>query len=431
MGDTVKEFILFVKDNPLMLGLCITIVLLFIILIIVLFAGGKKEKNEKTQKLENTNQLFTSEIDNKTLKSTSELNLNEMKEEPGTLNMDAISPDPDENPEYDENLAPINIDEALNLKQERDTNPNIPSIENTTSTPKQFDNTDIIPIPVELNKSGKNNLELDLLNEYSSSKEDTPVKNDSSVPPITDMLNIIDSNDNQQAPVFPEIKDKPVAPIIPDAPVIPVPPVNIAPAAPVNNAANNKDSFNNFFNLNDKMPEGTNNIYDFDPNPPVNDNKPNENKTEDNLVKENNDISNLYDFIPDDPSPKEKPIMDKELDKQIDNIVDEVNSMKTSTLDINPNNKKFDKLIDDINNIKTNNPDLGTISDTSYDLKLNSLIDEINSMKRKSVDLPKEKEPIDLTNGFDDDVDLDDIELPKFKEDSPMDKLKGESFNID
>ena len=49
MGDTIKEFLLFISDNPLMLGLCIAIAVLFVILIIVLL----EKKNAPTLDLDN------------------------------------------------------------------------------------------------------------------------------------------------------------------------------------------------------------------------------------------------------------------------------------------------------------------------------------------------------------------------------------------
>ena len=220
MGDTIKEFFMFISDNPLMLALCGAIVLLFIILLIVLFAGGKKEKPKKDVKLENTSELFTAPIDNENLKNTKETNVQTVQNVSTLSSVEKKPTQPiEENNinleetldlEYNEEEAPININDALNLKKEREI---VPNIENTTSTPKQLDETDIIPIPVELNKTSSNKLNIsiddgekplvfkgtkdekipEIKDFFTTQKKDTPVIPDS----INDESQAIDETINK------------------------------------------------------------------------------------------------------------------------------------------------------------------------------------------------------------------------------------------
>ena len=226
MGDTIKEFLLFISDNPLMLGLCIAIAVLFVILIIVLFAGGKKNKTENEEKLENTSQLFTATIESQNLQSVSELNKTIAPTDKSTQNIqnqnqvENLQPEGENLEEtlemdYNEEEAPINIDEALNLKKEREL---VPNIENTSITPKQSVETDIIPIPVELNKTKQEELNID------AKREEKPIifketKNEE-MPDIKDFFNIpkkeepvIPSSINDESKEIDETLDKLVSEI--------------------------------------------------------------------------------------------------------------------------------------------------------------------------------------------------------------------------
>lgn len=73
MNETFNNLIEFIKNDTIMMVLCGIIAVLIVIFLIVLIFG-KKDKPKKEENLvgENTTQLFTSEIDNAILRSTSE-----------------------------------------------------------------------------------------------------------------------------------------------------------------------------------------------------------------------------------------------------------------------------------------------------------------------------------------------------------------------
>ena len=312
MGDTIKEFFIFISDNPLMLGLCIAIVLLFLILIIVLFAGGKRNKKEKDV-LENTSELFTTTIDNQKLKST-----NELKTVDENITFSEEDNNLEEDLEFNEEDAPININEALNLKKEREA---IPSIENTsTATFAKFDKTEVVPIPVELNKNPVKKLEINMEN--------------------TGMSKI------------------------------------------------NRDEIRS---------NGTNPVLNKESN-----------------EAEFNDISSHKPIIPDSIND------DNEIDKSINNLLDEVNQLKTNQISFDENPSKPIEFKNEFAQIKPKEVELPKQS--------------LNFVKNNTTEFSKTdviNQIPDLTD-LDEDENLDDIELPKFKVDdtSPIKHIKGESFNI-
>ncbi len=82
MNDKVSEFAKFISEDPLMLGLCATIVVLVFVFIFVLFLGGKKKKSmqETEEKLGNTAQFLSNDLGEEPLKSTQEFNLASISE---------------------------------------------------------------------------------------------------------------------------------------------------------------------------------------------------------------------------------------------------------------------------------------------------------------------------------------------------------------
>jgi len=75
MNETFNNLIEFIKNDTLMMVLCGIIAVLIVIFLIVLIFGKKeKPKKEESVVQENTTQLFTSQIDNAVLRSTSEYN---------------------------------------------------------------------------------------------------------------------------------------------------------------------------------------------------------------------------------------------------------------------------------------------------------------------------------------------------------------------
>lgn len=347
MGDTVKEFFLFISDNPLMMFLSGAIVLLFIILIIVLFAGGKKEKKQSKKKLENTTELFTTPIeavqtDSQNSKTKEEKNSEAsdklLEPKPSVLKEENFNLEETLEMDYNEEEAPININDALNLKKEREV---VPNIENTTSTPKQFDETDIIPIPVELNKTASNKLEVETVKEPIMVEKTRTIK-----------IPSVDAFERKDAPVIP--------------------------------SSINEDT--------------------------------------------------------------------KSIDETIDKLINEVNLIKTGQIEFNGDYSKIDKMIDEANLVKTRSMNLDPLSNAEISYKIESIMNDLNLIKEKTEELPKQSNtgPIKNTNIFtgfavndieekkvpnlvNSDDDLDDIELPKLKTEdtSPLNILKGESFDID
>lgn len=62
MGDTLNEFVKFIIGDPIMLGLCITIVVLIILFIIVLLMGKRQDRPE-VESAEKETEIFKTEID--------------------------------------------------------------------------------------------------------------------------------------------------------------------------------------------------------------------------------------------------------------------------------------------------------------------------------------------------------------------------------
>lgn len=118
MSDMFSAFTSFISDDPLMLTLCILIILLIIIFFIILFFGNNKnEKDKENKEIENTSSLLKSDLTSDNLKSTQEFSLQ---------NEENISFDNKEQPiikeltpSIDEENAPINIDEAMIIKNSR------------------------------------------------------------------------------------------------------------------------------------------------------------------------------------------------------------------------------------------------------------------------------------------------------------------------
>lgn len=139
MSDTISEFTNFISNDPLMLALCIAIVVLIIVFILVLILGKKKDDDEELT--ENTTTLLQSDINDANLKSTQEFEtVNEAAETlvTSTKKIPVVTP-----PEEDatDKEAPINIDAALKLKEEREKEnptevvPTIPAPEMPVSEP--------------------------------------------------------------------------------------------------------------------------------------------------------------------------------------------------------------------------------------------------------------------------------------------------------
>jgi len=139
MSETLKEFIQFISDDPLMLGLCCAIAFLIIIFILILCFGGRKKKTKKAEEtIENTNALLeTQSIDDEPLKSTQEFTLNEIEEE-----NKPVETFKDE--EIDAKTAPITISEAMQLKNDRQEEAiQIPVVEEKEPEPLEFPKLEI------------------------------------------------------------------------------------------------------------------------------------------------------------------------------------------------------------------------------------------------------------------------------------------------
>lgn len=162
MNNTLKEFVQFISDDPLMLGLCCAIVFLIIVFILVLLFGGRKKKTkEEIEVFDNTQELLKSDINEEPLRSTQELNLNTNNVVANTTPIESTIPKPEETqkiPTVDaisdlENskVAPITLDEALELKNKREENIEkdtiqVPVIEESVPTPLEVP---IEPMPVD------------------------------------------------------------------------------------------------------------------------------------------------------------------------------------------------------------------------------------------------------------------------------------------
>ena len=152
MSDTFNEFVEFISEDPLMMGLCIAIVVLVIIFILVLCLGRKKKPvQEKVEN--NTQEILDNSSKEEPLKSTQEYNLNSIQNASNTQTVSENMTAPSE-PVLDKTInvpnveavtddlmekeAPINIEEAMNLKNSRENNETkdtieVPVVNNTSS----------------------------------------------------------------------------------------------------------------------------------------------------------------------------------------------------------------------------------------------------------------------------------------------------------
>lgn len=91
MSETFKEFVKFISDDPLMLGLCCAIVVLVILFILVLCFGGKKKKTNEEASIDNTASLLKPEAGEEVLRSTQQISLS-------AINDNMVSPVEEETP---------------------------------------------------------------------------------------------------------------------------------------------------------------------------------------------------------------------------------------------------------------------------------------------------------------------------------------------
>lgn len=116
MSDTISEFTNFISNDPLMLALCIAIVVLIIVFILVLILGKKKDDAEEVS--ENTGALLQSDISAANLKSTQEFaTVNETEPELSSTKKIPVVPPAED---ITDKEAPISVDDALKLKEERE-----------------------------------------------------------------------------------------------------------------------------------------------------------------------------------------------------------------------------------------------------------------------------------------------------------------------
>lgn len=279
MGDTINEFILFVTNNPLMLGLCIAIVVLFIVLIIVLFSGKKTTKEIVEQPADTSSEVtidpiqtpVTPEVSAPVDNAFSVENIQNTFDDINKENKEAEGPQL-----FTEEEAPINIDEVMNLKEKVDaSNGDIPAapipapVELKSSTPEKVEipvpEAPVIPeVPVSTpNSTDTSDLNNDfdnLIKEINMMKteaipvqqleenRDTSFQNilppddlDKTIIPQSDgdiNLNKLFEDDdflNPNKGIKIEDINAPVPPA-PAAPAAPVEPAPVAPAAPVDPA---------------------------------------------------------------------------------------------------------------------------------------------------------------------------------------------------
>ena len=354
MGDTIKEFILFVTNNPLMLGLCIAIVVLFIILIIVLFSGRKTTKviEEKTDTntsgtkdnleqplVEQTSlesDMTSPEIKAPEVNSFTANNIQSTFDEINKENAEAEGP-----ALFTEEEAPINISEALNLKDKINSeNSGVDELADKTIP------TAAIPIPVELKKAS-----------------------------VT-----------EEKVEFPKPEHQPISPVSPATPVVPP----VSQDITEDKANNDFDSLIKEINT---MKTGPINVQDI------------EGSTEEKDI-------NFQNAFPKD-----------DLDKTI---------VATDNGEVNLN-----KLFEDDSFLSSGNNREST--STTLDVPQSPVAPNttaplssvnLNNTNTNIFDQQIEKKPEVPVE--DEEVNLDDIELPKFKDESSdvLDNLKGESFDI-
>lgn len=114
----LNKFIEFITDDPVMLLLCVIIIFLIVVgILIFIFGRNKKDDDKKTDgELNNTASLLKSDLDNEKLKSTQSFATISEDKEIDTKKVPVI----DDKGDITEANAPINIDEAMTLKSERE-----------------------------------------------------------------------------------------------------------------------------------------------------------------------------------------------------------------------------------------------------------------------------------------------------------------------
>ena len=244
MSDTISEFTNFISNDPLMLALCIAIVVLIIVFILVLILGKKKDDEEELT--ENTGALLQSDISDANLKSTQEFEaVNDAVQTTlsSTKKIPVVTP-----PEEDatDKEAPIDIDAALKLKEEREKEnpteavqtiptPDMPVSEPitvaTTETPEASQESAAASAPVEADPFG--------LNSEAAASAETPQEVPAAAP--------------IEIPAAPEKAETPAAP----AEVSPAPEIadGSLPGIPDSTVNNSDDTNGMFGNLVESLSE--------------------------------------------------------------------------------------------------------------------------------------------------------------------------------
>lgn len=129
MSDTIKEFTDFISNDPLMMALCVAILFLIIVFILVLIIGNKKDKKKKkNNQLDNTESLLKVNTNNEALKSTQEFSAITREAEKELAKTKELPTVEAAAEDLAEQNAPINIDEALKLKESREISEKGPTI---------------------------------------------------------------------------------------------------------------------------------------------------------------------------------------------------------------------------------------------------------------------------------------------------------------
>lgn len=120
----LNEFMNFIKNDPIMLGLsCAIVFLVFIFILVLIFGGKKKTKAVEENAIDNTSALLKTDLESEPLKSTQEFTLN--------MNIEKN----EETPVFDNAVKPIQV-------QEETVKPIEKALEPIAQEP-------VIPIPVE------------------------------------------------------------------------------------------------------------------------------------------------------------------------------------------------------------------------------------------------------------------------------------------
>ena len=243
MSDTFNDFVNFISDDPLMLGLCIAVIVLIVIFIIVLCSGGKKKaKKEENKEIENTTQLLAADLNDEPLKSTQEYTLNLKEEENREFEKTINVPDVETlRDDIVEKEAPISIDEAMNLKTSREEDEikdtiQIPVVEETPAMKVEIPTESILPTIEPMDSEDfadaileANEVELPTMATIEMPKVETPSEVASSTQPFSSVY--VNSNDElpkmdtesfskteiiRHIPVMEETvaKEEPVTPIV-------------------------------------------------------------------------------------------------------------------------------------------------------------------------------------------------------------------------